>query len=300
MGRVLVVGSANLDFVFRSPKLPVAGETVLGTGFCTLPGGKGANQAVAIGRLGGDVAFCGSVGTDTYGGELKRSLSNAGVDLRFVREVDGPTGAAAVLVDDSGENQIVVSPGANARVDREQVAVAMAAYEPSIVLAQLEVPMEAVAEASKAPRFILNPAPAAPLGDELLGRCFALTPNESEAELLTGIRPEDEETCCAAADRLLAKGVRNVVITLGAQGCFWSTPNGYAFLSPPRVDVVDTTAAGDAFSGALSLFLAEGSEFFEALQLASRVAALSTTRAGAQSSMPTREEVRRLSETYVG
>ncbi len=291
MGLVLVVGSANCDFVFNCPLLPRAGETVLGTDFSTFNGGKGANQAVAIGRLGGEVSFCGCVGRDLFGNGLRESLSASGVGVEFLSQVDISTGAAAVLVGADGANQIVVAPGANGAVSPEIVSAAMTGSKARTVLAQLEVPMSAVVAASFADRFILDPAPAAHLDAALLSRCFAITPNEPETEALTGIRPDGLESCRKAAVSLLDRGVRNVVITLGEKGCFWKSGNHESWMEPPVVKAVDTTAAGDAFSGALAHFLEEDLPFEEALRLSNCVAALSTTRSGAQASMPTRSQV---------
>jgi len=289
---VLVVGSVNMDMVFRSERLPVPGETILGLGFETHPGGKGANQAVAIGRLGGRVAFAGCVGGAQFGPELTASLLAGGVDHSQLREVEGPSGTAAILVDSKGSNMIVVAPGANNKVTAEHVSVALQGCQPAVVLAQLEIPMSAVEAASSGPRFILNPAPAAPISDEILARCFAITPNETELETLTGIAPADDGACLTAARSLFEKGVQNVIVTLGSRGCFWASPAGGQHFPAARVTPVDTTAAGDAFNGALAMFLAEGRELQNAIPLANCVAALSTTKPGAQPSMPTREELR--------
>src|SRR5580658_6216376 len=208
---VLVVGSANADHVFRGPRLPSAGETVLGSSFSIFPGGKGANQAVAAGRLGAQASFVGCVGSDADGEMLLSSLRSSGVDVRFVSRSELATGAAGIFVDDSGRNMIVAVPGANAMVLAESVASALEAVQPSFVLCQLEVPMAAVSAASLGPRFVLNPAPACPVPEEVLARCFAIVPNETELEALTGVAPVDEATCRLGASKLLDKGVENVI-----------------------------------------------------------------------------------------
>lgn len=289
---VLVVGSINMDLVYPSDRLPAPGETILGQDYKTYPGGKGANQAAAIGRLGGDVAFVGCIGTDAYAVELGASLIVAGVDHTLIREVKGNSGTAAILVDARGRNMIVVSPGANNKVTPEQVSQAIDERKPRIVLAQLEIPMPAVEAASKAERFILNPAPAAAIPDEILARCFVITPNESELETLTGVAPTDDETCLRASRVLLDKGVQNVVVTLGSRGSFWASAKGGQHFPAPKVEAIDTTAAGDAFNGALAMFLAQGRTLENAIPLANCVGALSTTRSGAQPSMPSLDELR--------
>lgn len=290
----MVLGSANLDFVYRTPKLPRPGETVLGDAMTTHPGGKGANQAVAIGRLGGDVSFVGAVGPDVLGSRVRASLTSAGVDVRWLVESDSPTGAAGIFVSADGQNMIVVSPGANAQVSAQWAIDALRAIKPIVLLAQLEIPVGAVLAAARfADRFVLNPAPAMALPDELLSRCEALTPNESELAELSGTSLTDDASYVSAARSLLARGVRNVVVTLGARGCLWVSDSREEWIAAPQVDAIDTTAAGDAFSGALALFMAEGRELREAIELANHVGALSTTRAGAQESMPSRAELQR-------
>lgn len=293
---VIVVGSANMDLVFQTPRFPAPGETVLGTGFDTFPGGKGANQAVACGKLGARVEFVACIGTDSFGDGLLGSLESASVGTQFVRRVeDAPTGVAAILVDPSGQNCIVPVPGANACLCFEDYAAAVKGGHPKVVLAQLEVPVETIAEIASSLEggalFILNPAPARELPQALLEKVHLITPNETETQVLTGILPTDLATCDQAAAALHSKGVREVLITLGAKGAYYS--NGSESWITPSVEVspVDTTAAGDAFNGALATFLAEGHGISEAIGLANRVGALSTTKHGAQASMPSREDV---------
>ncbi len=288
---VLVVGSANYDLVFKAESLPKPGETLMATGFETHPGGKGANQAVACGKLGGDVAFCGCVGSDAFGDLLLESLQSAGVDVSFLKRVEGPSGTAGIAVDQHAQNMILVCPSANAKVTPEHVATALREKQPKVVLAQLEIPMAAVAEASKHPRFILNPAPACPIPDDLLKNCYAIIPNESEAAALTGISLDSDQSIEMAAKKLRERGPKNIVITLGARGCYFLTEDESGFIGAPKVQPVDTTAAGDAFCGGLALGLDQGRPWRESLQIALAVGSLSTTRAGAQPSMPCWNEV---------
>lgn len=282
--------------MFRAPRFPRAGESLLAYGFKGFPGGKGANQAVAIARLGGEVRFIGAVGEDAFGLLLRQSLQEAGVDVSDLRLSDcEASGCAAVVVDDQGRNQIVVAPGANMGLSAEAVTQALEGGE-GPVLTQLEIPPEAViACARSARRFILNPAPARELEDSVLAGCFLITPNETETEILTGIFPTEEDTCMVAAGVFLSRGVQNVVITLGERGCFWTDGSTALHVPAPRVKAVDTVGAGDAFNGALSLFLAEGRDWPNALALANHYAALSVTRAGAQASLPTRAELQAFS-----
>lgn len=291
-GPILVVGSANLDLVFQCPEFPRPGETLLGGEFATHPGGKGANQAVAIGRLGGDVHFCGAVGTDDFGKTLQTSLKGAGVHTTHLRHDPGqPTGTACILVSATGQNLIVVAPGANNQVTPEAVHHTLDQLRPSIVLAQLEVPLPAVEAAAKSGRFILNPAPARPLPDSLLAQTWIITPNETELEALTGIAPQDLQDVERAARQLLARGVQNAIVTLGSRGSAWISAEGLQHFPAHPVQPVDTTAAGDAFNGALAHFLAQGHDFPFAITRANAVAALSTLKSGAQPSMPTEKEL---------
>ncbi|RYG36799.1 ribokinase [bacterium] len=283
-----------MDLVFRTARIPAVGETVLGEGFATHPGGKGANQAVAIGRLGGRVSFAGCVGDDVFGDALRQSLRDATVDTEHLLGVKGPSGTAGILVDAEGRNLIVVAPGANSAVTESAVDEAIRTILPAVVLAQLEIPLVAIEAAAKAERFVLNPAPARPLPAELVARCYVLTPNETEIETLTGIAATDGDSCDAAARALLDQGAEYVVITLGSRGSYLASPKGGMHFPAPNVEAIDTTAAGDAFNGALVMFLAEGREIGNAVALANCVGALSTTRLGAQESMPNREELRNL------
>jgi len=303
--QVMVVGSANMDLVVRTQRFPQAGETLLGGEFATFPGGKGANQAVAIGRLGGSVRFVGCVGRDSFGDELMESLKRAGVDTALVlRQPDVNSGIAVITVDAGGQNTIVVAPGANARVHPDEVAAAVTTVSPAVLLAQLEVPVEAIAAAAKSlPKeslFILNPAPAQELPDDVLARADYLTPNETETEVLTGIFPADDAACLTAAGRLFDRGVRHVLITLSQRGSFLATPEGGRHFPTLNVRTVDSTAAGDAFNGGLAHFLAQGVEASRAVTLANVVGAISATREGAQASMPSMDDVREFAGELLG
>lgn len=293
----MVLGSANMDLVVRSPRFPEPGETILGSGFATFPGGKGANQAAAAGKLGAKPRFAGKVGSDAFGQELLMSLGRCGVDTgSVVMDPIHPTGIAAITVANSGQNTIVVAPGANGQLRSEEAQDAVTEVMPGVLLAQLEIPIDAVLGGMRAlateSLFILNPAPAQPIPDELLARADYITPNETETEILTGILPTNDDTCMEAAAVLFARGARNVIITLGEQGSFLATPQFGQLFPTFSVRAVDTTAAGDAFNGALAHFLSEGRDVDNAILLANVVGALSTTKAGAQASMPTLREVK--------
>lgn len=296
---VLVFGSINLDLVAQTPRLPVPGETLTGHSFVTVPGGKGANQAVAVARLGVPTQMIGRVGGDAFGQELLASLQANGVECDRVR-VDPATasGIAVIAVDDRGENHIILIPGANGRVgmaevDRLQNSLPGA----SCLLLQLEVPLNAVVAAATAAqqagvKVILDPAPVPPdFPVELYSSIDILTPNQVEASALVGFAIEDLDTVRRAAAHLHQQGVPTVIVKLGGQGAFCSTPEASFLLPPFSVAVVDTVAAGDAFNGGLAAALAEGKSLPEAGRWASAVAALAVTRTGAQAAMPTRKEV---------
>jgi ribokinase len=295
---VLVVGSSNTDLVIRVPRLPRPGETVLGGAFSTAAGGKGANQAVAAARAGGRVTFVARVGTDGFGDRTVAGLEADGVDIRFVaRTAEAPSGIALITVDERGENSISVASGANALLsaaDVERAGEALAAAD--IVLLQLESPLATVEAAvrragERGVPVILNPAPARELGDALLAAVSVLTPNEHEAELLTGIPVRDEQSAREAARRLRDRGPATVVVTLGERGVY-ALAAGFAGPVPGfKVEPVDTTAAGDIFNGALAVALAEKLVLPEALRFAQAAAAISVTRPGAQPSAPTRAEI---------
>jgi ribokinase len=295
---VLVIGSANTDLVITTKYFPRPGETVLGEQFLLNPGGKGANQAVAAARLGGQVTFNTKFGTDLFGEQGRTQLLREGIATGYIlSDPDQPSGVALITVDKHGENSIVVAPGANATLSAADLA---GAHEPfadcALVLMQLEIPLPTVVAAAGVAvglgkRIILNPAPAQPLPDELLGQLFLITPNETEAEILTGIAVIDAASREEAAQALLAKGVQNVVITLGGDGAYLRTPAVGWHLPTVRTQPLDTTAAGDVFNGALAVALAEGEELPTAVAFANQAAAISVTRLGAQASAPYRREL---------
>ncbi|MFI9251573.1 ribokinase [Streptomyces sp. NPDC053069] len=292
---LLVVGSANADLVIGVERRPAAGETVLGGDLAVHPGGKGANQAVAAARLGAGTALLARVGDDAYGRLLLDSLRAAGVDTVGVLVGGAPTGVALITVDPSGDNSIVVSPGANARLAPADVRAAVSLFLASrVVSAQLEIPLETVVEVvrnlSPDSRFVLNPSPPRPLPTEVLAACDPLIVNEHEARVILG------EACVSGdpadwARLLLAKGPRSVVVTLGAQGALVCDGSGVARVGAVKVDAVDTTGAGDAFTAALAWRLGSGSALAEAAAYAARVGAAAVTKRGAQESYPTAEEV---------
>ncbi len=291
---IVVVGSINMDLVARTPTIPLAGQTLIGTGFDTTPGGKGANQAVAAARLGYPVAMVGRVGEDVFGQALVDNLAAAGVDTDAVERVPGPSGVAPILVADNGENSIVVVPGANGLVTPGVVdSHAALLRSAGMVLCQLELPLETVVHtlalcAGAGVPVMLDPAPAAPLPEAIFAQVAWFTPNETEAALYVGpgLPPED------AARQLLARGLQGVVLKRGGEGAYVALADGRAAWVPAfKVQAIDTVGAGDCFNGAFAVALLEGHDPFAAARFASAAAAISVTRRGAQASMPTRAEV---------
>ncbi|MGW2742139.1 ribokinase [Streptomyces sp. NPDC001450] len=292
---LLVVGSANADLVIGVERRPAAGETVLGGDLAVHPGGKGANQAVAAARLGARTALLARVGDDAHGRLLLDSQRTAGVDTVGVLVGGAPTGVALITVDPSGDNSIVVSPGANARLTPADVRAAVSLLLTSrVVSAQLEIPLETVVEVvrnlAEGSRFVLNPSPPRPLPTEVLAACDPLIVNEHEARVLLGDSVVSEEPE-AWARLLLAKGPRSVVVTLGAQGALVCDSSGVTRVPSVKVDAVDTTGAGDAFTATLAWKLGSGSALAEAAAHAARVGAAAVTKRGAQESYPTAAEV---------
>ncbi|MET7732337.1 ribokinase [Streptomyces sp. NPDC005402] len=296
---LLVVGSANADLVIGVERRPGAGETVLGSDLAVHPGGKGANQAVAAARLGARTALLARVGDDGHGRLLLDSQRAAGVDTVGVLVGGAPTGVALITVDPSGDNSIVVSPGANGRLTPGDVRAAVSLFHASrVVSTQLEIPLETVVEVVRSlspdSRFVLNPSPPRPLPTEVLAACDPLIVNEHEAKVILG------DACVSDAPEdwarlLLAKGPRSVVVTLGAEGSLVASSSGNVTrVASVKVDAVDTTGAGDAFTAALAFRLGEGASLAEAAAYASRVGAVAVTRKGAQDSFPTSEEVEAL------
>lgn len=298
MGKVVVVGSTNVDLVVQAPRLPAPGESVLGGVFKQFQGGKGANQAVAASLAGAEVEFVGRVGDDSYGHDARSSLEAAGVRLTyFVVDPAQPTGIASIVVDAAGENQIVVAWGANGVIDPGQIDSALAAFEAAeIVLTQLEMPIDSVVRTAELAHrlgkfFILNPAPAQPIPDSLYARIDLLTPNLVELGTLSGMPTDTLDGVEAAARSLLGKGCGGVVATLGKEGCLAITPEEAWWTSALPVDARDTVGAGDCFSGNLAAALAEGLSLREGIRWATVAAGLSVTLLGAQSSMPNRTEI---------
>lgn len=300
MKRIVVIGSSNTDMVVKAPRLPSAGETVLGGGFMMNAGGKGANQAVAAARYGCRVSFVGRVGTDMFGRRTLEAMREEGIDTSSVAvDSENASGVALISVNAEGENSIVVASGANMALCREDIDRAAAEIRTAdVVLMQLEVPVATVAYAAEVAAaagvpVILNPAPAPaePLGPELLRHLYAITPNRSEAARISGVEVTDIGSARRAAEAIHAMGVRNVVITLGGDGSLIYDGVRFEHVEAVRVEAVDTTAAGDTFNGVLAVCVAEGRSLREAAGEASVAAAISVTRMGAQTAAPTRVEV---------
>ena len=296
--KILVIGSSNTDMVIKTHKFPAPGETILGGKFLMNPGGKGANQAVAASRLGGMVTFVGKIGDDIFGKQAVQQLEDEGINVDYVA-VDpvNPSGVAMITVDENGENSIVVAPGSNGTLSPSDFDKAILELDDSeYVLMQLETPIPTVEYIAKiaghkSKKVVLNPAPASNLSDELLKNLYAITPNETEAELLTGIKVVDERSALLAAKVLNEKGVEIVIITMGAAGAFLLQNGKCELISAPKVEAVDTTAAGDTFNGALLVALTEGKSIHESISFANKAASISVTRIGAQSSVPYRNEI---------
>ncbi len=299
MKRIVVLGSLNIDLVVAVERMPGPGETLNGGDLALFEGGKGANQACAVGRLGGRAAMIGQTGADAFGARLSGALRSAGVDASGIGVADRPTGSASIYVQPDGENSIVISPGANAALTPKIARERLRAAEPyDFLLAQLEIPMASIvgafAEAKRAGAVtILDPAPVRPLPPELVPLIDFLTPNQSEASALLGgswiIRSfEDART---AAEALLRAGYGAVVLKLGELGCYIAAANTRSAVPGFRVRAVDTTGAGDTYNGAFAVALAEGASLVEAARFANAAAAISVTRPGAQASVPARSEV---------
>ena len=299
--RVTIVGSLNMDLIALSPRIPQPGETIIGKGFHTAPGGKGANQAVAAAHLGAQVSIIGRVGDDAFANSLLENLASAGVDHKFVtRDQENATGVALIVVDDNGENSIVVASGANMHLtpaDVESAEEAIAAAD--VLLLQLEVPLETVTRAAELARahqvtVVLNPAPAKALPAKLLSLVDFLIPNETETALLSGMSVASQVEIEAAAKSLRDLGVGNVILTLGERGALLTGAFQSEVYPSFKVKPVDTTAAGDAFLGGFAVALGEGKSLSDAIRFGNAAGALATTRLGEQPSLPTRAEVEKL------
>ena len=301
--KIVVLGSLNMDLIGRAPRIPLPGETILGSGFATAAGGKGANQATAAARLGAQVTMIGCVGADAYGDALRAGLQGDGIDTQFLRTVgDAHTGTALIVVDDAGENSIVVISGANWRIAEEDVDRAAAAVRGADALVlQLETPLPVVAYAAELAAghgipVLLNPAPARPLPGSLLATVTCLIPNESEAALLAGCAVDDAAGLETAVQRLRERARGTIIVTMGSRGAF-TADGGGSFHTPAfAVDAVDSTAAGDAFVAGVAVAMGEKRPLRETVRFAAAAGALATTQHGAQPSLPTRAAVEALLE----
>lgn len=298
MKQIIVIGSTNTDMVIKTDHLPAPGETILGGKFLMNPGGKGANQAVAAARLGGSVSFVSKTGNDIFGRQAIENFKNEGINTAYLSaDFENPSGVALITVDKNAENCIVVAPGANMSLTETDVDAALSGInESEIILLQLEIPLATVEYSAriateKKALVILNPAPAVKLSDELLRCIFIITPNETEAQLLTGIKVTDEKSAQKAASILRKKGVKIIIITRGSEGSFIYSDSVCKQVPAPKVKAVDTTAAGDTFNGALCVAIANGYDIEKAVDFANKAASISVTRLGAQSSAPYKKEI---------
>ncbi|MDD1780039.1 ribokinase [Enterovibrio sp. ZSDZ35] len=305
MNKLVVLGSVNADHVLQVPSFPRPGETLHGRNYQVIPGGKGANQAVAAARLNADIGFIACVGDDPFGINIRESFKCDGINIGGVKmQADCPTGIAMIQVSDSGENSICISAEANAKLTVDVIESELERiHHADFLLMQLETPLEGIAYAAQEAKahntkVILNPAPARELPESLLACIDIITPNETEAEVLTGVKVEDEVTASEAAAILHAKGIETVMITLGAKGVYVSQEGKGQIVPGFRVDATDTTAAGDTFNGAFVTGLMEAMPLESAIKFAHAAAAISVTRFGAQTSIPTREEVEAFLKTH--
>lgn len=296
--KIVVVGSSNMDMVVKTDHIPVPGETVLSGSFFMNAGGKGANQAVAVARLGGEVVFISKLGNDLFGKQFSQLFNHEGIDTHLIQFDESlPSGVALITVDQAGENSIVVASGANANLQNDDLKGALSTIDTAgIVLLQLEIPIQTVNyvvnyAAANGVSVILNPAPAQVLSPELLSGVDILTPNKTEAGMLAGMEVTNLETAGAAARIICEKGVKHVVVTMGSLGAVICENGELSVQSVRKVETVDSTAAGDVFNGALAVALAEGKVLKDAVAFACDAASISVTRLGAQSSIPYRNEL---------
>ena len=298
MKNICVIGSLNMDLVVNVDTMPKPGQTIIGSNFKEVPGGKGANQAVAMARLNGNVSMIGKVGEDGFGQTLINSLKNDKVDTTYIQTSKGATGVALITVDKNAQNSIVVSPGANFEVKEDDIDNNIEAIKNSdIVVLQLETPLNTIKYAlNKAKELnkytILNPAPAVKLDDEIIKNVDLLTPNETELEIISGLSIETEEDIQKAAQIMIEKGVKELIVTLGSKGSLYINKEKSMFKKAYKVEAVDTTAAGDSYTGALAVALSQDKNIEDAMDFASKVGALSVLKEGAQSSLPTLEDVK--------
>lgn len=301
--KIVVIGSSNTDMVVKSDRLPVPGETVLGGAFMMNPGGKGANQAVAVARLGGNVTFITKTGNDLFGKQSVEMFDEENINTDFIlSDPHHASGVALIMVDTTGENCIVVASGANGTLSPTDIDNAKSVIETAdILLMQLEIPMETVEYAAKIAsekgvKVILNPAPAAFLSNDLLKNLYAVVPNKTEAEMLSGIKVTDWESARQAADIISAKGVDLLVITLGSKGSLIKENGKYIEVPVEKINAVDSTAAGDTFCGALCVALSEEQSILAAVEFANKAAGITVTREGAQAAIPYRKELYQLTD----
>jgi len=298
MPGIIVIGSSNTDMVIKTQKLPAPGETILGGTFLMNPGGKGANQAVAAARLGGKVTFITKRGNDLFGNQAVGLLMREGIDTQYIiKDPDLPSGVALITVDSAGENIIVVAPGSNGNLLQEDIPSSiLGSGNFDILLLQLEIPISTVEYAAVTAmknntKVILNPAPACQLPDNLLKHTWLITPNETEAEIISGVKITDIQSAERAAVIIRKRGVKNVIITLGETGAYVKSEEYTGLIPGIKVIPVDTTAAGDVFNGAIAVAISEGRGLQEAVIFANKAASISVTRMGAQASVPYRNEL---------
>lgn len=296
MSKIVIIGSSNVDLTVRTAHIPSKGETIFGGNLKMAFGGKGANQAVAVSRLGGDVSFITKVGMDSYGNMMAENLVKEGMAAETViRDPAAPSGVAWICVDDNGDNSIIVMPGANCTMTKEDLAPYLSIIKGAdYLLMQLETPLEVVDYAASIAyengvKVVLNPAPAQPLSDDLLSKIYLLTPNEKECSYLCGDKATDDDQ--ANAEILRSKGVENVIVTLGENGSLLCSCNLQQIVPAEKVEAVDTVAAGDTYNGALCVALSEGKTMLEAMKFATKASAIAVTRFGAQPSVPYRKEI---------